>query len=444
MITNLEQQIKALEEENRALKVQADQNKTQQRFLLEFSEGFATYKAGEEFFNALVQYIADQTKLDYVFMGELIEPSPGAFSIKTFALAAFGKIAGNIEYGLPDGPCEQVIRGKLYAYPNQCKITFPKNKTLVQFNVEGYVGYPLFDVKGNAFGLIAVMHEKAIDDAQNVSSLLRIVAKRAEFELERMKHEQELTLTNKHLEAKNLELELKNSELASFTYIASHDLQEPLRKIEAFSSRILDLDIAHISEAGKNYFSRIQNAAGRAQKLINDLLLYSQTNTTDKHFCQVDLNILLKDVEKELHEDIADIKAIITSEPLPNLNLIEFQFHQLFTNLLCNSLKFNNPGITPNIQITHEIVQAEDPKNKNLQNDYHKISITDNGIGFDNEYAEKIFSIFQRLHSKEAFQGTGIGLTICRKIVENHKGFITASGKVNEGATFNIFIPVEQ
>ncbi len=117
------------------------QDKYNQAFLLEFSEGFATYKVGDDFFHSLVQYISRQTKLDFVFLGELEEPDPGKYSIRTFALTAFGKKADNIVYALPDGPCEQVIRGMLYTYPNQCRQTFPKNQTLVQFNVEGYVGY---------------------------------------------------------------------------------------------------------------------------------------------------------------------------------------------------------------------------------------------------------------------------------------------------------------
>ena len=343
----LQEKVKQLEAENQKIKSQLDNNKYNQRFLIEFSEGFATYKVGEDFFNSLVEYIAKQTGMDYVFLGEMVEPEPEQFAIKTFALAAFGQIAGNIQYALPNGPCEQVIKGKLYVYPQQCRQTFPLNQTLVQFNVEGYLGYPLFDVKGNPFGIIAAMHESEIKEPEHIATLLKIVAKRAEFEFERLKHERQLTLINKSLETKNIELQRRNTELASFSYIASHDLQEPLRKIEAFSSRILEKDADRLSDTGKDYFNRMQKASARAKDLINDLLLYSQTNTYEKHFKPVDLNKLMQRTLIDLNELINDKKAVIEIDELPTLNIIEFQFRQLFTNLISNSIKFSKPEVSP-------------------------------------------------------------------------------------------------
>lgn len=341
-----------------------------QAFLLEFAENFSTYETGEEFFNSLVQFISDHTHLHYVFLGELVEPEPGQLYIKTFALNAFGKKADNFQYGLPDGPCEQVIMGKLYSYPSNCQLTFPKNKTIAQFNVDGYLGYPLYDVKGNAFGIIVTMHEKPIEDAENISMLLRIVAKRAEFEFERIKHEKILTAANKDLENKNNELERKNAELASFTYIASHDLQEPLRKIMSFTSRILDKDTENISPSSKNYFNRIQNASLRAQRLINDLLLYSQTNKNDKPFEKIKLNKIVESVTAEMMETIAANQVEITTADLPELNIIEFQFHQLFTNLIGNAIKFKKTGITSQINITCSVISGDDLNDNNTHEDF--------------------------------------------------------------------------
>ena len=419
-------------------------NKANQKFLLDFSEGFATYKVGDEFFHSLVQYVSDVTKMHYVFLGKLIEAKPNESLIKTFALSAFGRKVPDIEYALPHGPCEQVIRGTLYAYPASCKSTFPKNKTLVQFNVEGYIGYPLFDVKGNSIGLIAVMHETEIEDVEYISSLLKIVAKRAEFELERLHHEEELVKINRTLQEKNHELEKRNAELASFSYVASHDLQEPLRKIEAFTSRIMEKDEANISPKGKDYFKRIQKAAARGQRLIDDLLLYSRTNIAERKYVSTDLNALLASVKKELMDQIAEKDAVISSSNLPVLDVIEFQMRQLFTNLISNSLKFSRPGIPPQINISAQVVSADNiAGSKHAYSSYWNITFTDNGIGFEDQYADVIFSIFQRLHTREEYDGTGIGLTICRKIVENHDGLITAAGTPGQQATFNVFIPLE-
>lgn len=365
--------------------------------------------------------------------------------------------AGNIQYSLPDGPCEQVIRGKLYNYPTECRQIFPKNKTIVQFNVEGYLGYPLFDVDGKPFGLIAVMHEKEIEDPEHVSSLLKIVAKRAEFELERMKHERELDRMYDDLKQKNQQLENRNAELASFSYIASHDLQEPLRKIESFISRIAEKDADNISDLGKDYFIRIQNAANRARQLISDLLLYSQTNSLESHFTPVDLNVLLAKVMYELRDNLIEKDATIELSRLPVLHIIEFQFHQLFINLITNALKFSKAGVKQVIRVSYELVTgkkvgdisaaaAVDEKitnDRNSDRQYHKISVSDNGIGFDSRYAEKIFTIFQRLHNRDEYAGTGIGLAICRKITENHNGVIVAEGIPDIGSSFHIFLSAD-
>ena len=174
-------------------------SKYNKRFLTEFSEKFSAYKLHNEFFDSLVQFIADTTRLDYAFVGKLVRNDVGEFTIQTIAITAFGKLTENITYPLPDGPCEQVVRGMLYSFPKQCRQLFPKNKTIDQFKVEGYLGYPLYDEQGNAVGLIAVMHEKEIEDPETVSSILKIVARRTEIELERIKNGEQLVQNNKTL-----------------------------------------------------------------------------------------------------------------------------------------------------------------------------------------------------------------------------------------------------
>ena len=188
-------------------------SKYNKRFLTDFSERFASFKTQNEFFDSLVQFIADSTKLDYVFIGNLEQNKEGTFDIQTISITSFGKLTANIHYPLADGPCEQVVRGTIYAYPENCRQIFPKSQTLKTFNVEGSIGFPLYDTKENAIGLITVLHQKKIEDIETVSSILKIVAKRAEIEFERIKNEELLEEKNIILEEKNRKLELINIEL---------------------------------------------------------------------------------------------------------------------------------------------------------------------------------------------------------------------------------------
>lgn len=246
----------------------------------------------------------------------------------------------------------------------------------------------------------------------------------------------------KIIEDRNRELETTNKELTAFNYIASHDLQEPLRKIETFISRLVDKDINNISEAGQQYISRIQSSASRMRVLIDDLLQFSRTNKAEKVFEKTDLNSLFENAKQELGQLIEDKNAIIENTELPMLNVIPFQIQQLFINLIGNSLKYSRENVTPLIKIKNLLITANDeellPKTKDK---FYKITVEDNGIGFEQEYANKIFILFNRLHNKNQFDGTGIGLAICKKIVENHKGYIFAEGHPNEGSIFTIYLP---
>ncbi|MEJ7828967.1 MAG: PAS domain S-box protein, partial [Segetibacter sp.] len=237
----------------------------EEKILLEFAEDFASYKTGEEFFSSLATYLAKKTGMDYVFIGELTEKEKNHSNINTIALSAYGKIVPNIEYPLLDGPCEKIISGTVYSYPQNCMMTFPKNGTIAQFNVQGCVGYPLTDMDGVAIGLVAVMHEKEILNHEYVSALLKIIARRAEFEMERIKF-------SKILSANNQQLEISNRNLAQYAYVASHDLQEPLRKIIIFARLVTDRSNDTLNEDSKNYLEKITLSALRMRELIHDLL----------------------------------------------------------------------------------------------------------------------------------------------------------------------------
>jgi len=250
-------------------------------------------------------------------------------------------------------------------------------------------------------------------------------------------------LLNIELQERNKELEKSNKELASFNHVASHDLQEPLRKIQTFISRVSDADKEVMSESGKNYITKIEVSAKRMRVLIDDLLLFSRTNTTKKEFIKINLNELLDNAESELAEVIEDKKAVIKSNKLPKLSVIPYQIEQLFINLIGNSLKYSRPGVEPEISISSEKVSSSDYPEIVDQSvkKFHKITFTDNGMGFDPQFKETIFILFQRLHSKTEYPGTGIGLAICKKIVENHKGHITANSTMGEGSVFTVFLP---
>lgn len=253
----------------------------------------------------------------------------------------------------------------------------------------------------------------------------------------------ELEKLNTTLEAKNLQLELMNKELESFAYISSHDLQEPLRKIQTFASRIIDNESDNLTQRGKEHFKRMQDAAHRMQTLIEDLLAYSRTNTEDRTFIKTPLRNVIDEIEEEFSEDLMNRNAVIERGQMSDVNIIPFQFRQLMHNLITNALKFSKPEGQSRILIDSRTGLGKDLGNSKLSSEkmYCHIGVSDNGIGFDPDYGEKIFEVFQRLHSRDKYSGTGIGLAIVKKIVDNHNGVITATGNVNEGATFDIYIP---
>lgn len=252
-------------------------------------------------------------------------------------------------------------------------------------------------------------------------------------------------LASMSLEQQNLELEASNKELLAFNYVASHDLQEPLRKIQTFVSRLSEKEYEKLSESGKEFMARINNSVERMRILIEDLLQYSRTTKTEKIFEDTDLNELLENAKVDQAQHIEEKNAKIQNQHLPQLKVIPFQIQQLFFNLISNSLKYSKSDVPPEIKISCKKVTAseEDLIPKNSKDKFYKITFKDNGIGFEQEYAEKIFILFNRLHNKNEYEGTGIGLAICKKIVENHRGFIFATAKPDAGATFIIYLPEE-
>ena len=236
-------------------------------------------------------------------------------------------------------------------------------------------------------------------------------------------------------------LEHSNRELADFAYVASHDLQEPLRKIEAFGERLVSKYSSLLPDDGKMFVDRMQNAAGRMRKLINDLLSYSRVTTDAKGFKQVELGKVLTEVESDLQIRIEETDATIEHGTLPTIECEPMQMRQLFQNLLGNALKFRKADVAPVLKVTADLL---DESQSDLGKPSVRLTIEDNGIGFDNQFKDQIFTIFQRLHSRNEYEGTGIGLATVRKIVERHGGSINADGQPGVGAKFFVTLPLEQ
>lgn len=238
------------------------------------------------------------------------------------------------------------------------------------------------------------------------------------------------------------ELSRSNRELEDFAFVASHDLQEPLRKIQAFGDRLEASFSQNLGEQGLDYMKRMRNAAQRMSHLINDLLDFSRINTRGRDFTPTDLTDIINCALDDLEIAVQESNAEINVGNLPVIQADSSQLSQLFLNLLSNSLKFRVPDITPVITITAAVHQPNIMQQA-ICPDWYVITLTDNGIGFAKEYSEKIFTPFQRLHGRSEYKGTGIGLAVCRRIVERHRGVIYASGEPGVGATFTLILPAD-
>ncbi|NUQ63419.1 MAG: PAS domain S-box protein [Pirellulales bacterium] len=238
------------------------------------------------------------------------------------------------------------------------------------------------------------------------------------------------------------ELERSNRELEQFAYVASHDLQEPLRKIRTFADRLQTRSQEALDDSSRECLDRIQDAAERMQRLINALLTLSRVTTKGHEFVRVDLAQIAAEVVSDLEVQIEASDALVEIGKLPSIQADPVQMRQLFQNLIGNALKFRRPEEPPVIRVHGRFITPREQRSQGSAADEKcRIVVEDNGIGFEDEYAERIFGVFQRLHPRDVYEGTGIGLAICRKIVERHGGTISAQSKPGEGSSFVVVLP---
>jgi signal transduction histidine kinase len=250
----------------------------------------------------------------------------------------------------------------------------------------------------------------------------------------------ELETSNARLQSTNellrhaAELSRSNAELEQFASIASHDLQEPLRKVQTFAAQLNAKESDNLSEQGRDFLRRMSDAAARMRNLIDDLLVFSRVSTQGHPFTAVNLGHVISQVLVDLEVSIEESRAVVRVGLMPTIEADPLQMRQLFQNLLGNALKFRRSDVTPELRVEAQVVDRH----------IAQLTVSDNGIGFDEQYATRIFRAFERLHGARAYPGTGIGLALCRKIVERHHGTITAVGEIDHGSTFTIRLPVTQ
>ncbi len=326
-----------------------------------------------------------------------------------------------------------------------------KKEQLLSDGFKGLVAVPIL-YKGEAIGVVNILLKRKNGISQLEEEMLFAISKtiglailNAEYVSQIEMEIEERQQVEEALQIYMSELKRSNLELQEFAYIASHDLQEPLRKIQAFGDRLSHRYAEQLDVRGVDYLNRMQQAAGRLRVLIDNLLLFSQVTTAAQPFSKVDLNEVITNVLSDLSVRINETNTIVEVDSLPTIEAEPTQMHQLLQNLIGNALKFTKPDTQPKIEIKCCAIEGRNLSSGMLnQQPMVQLAVSDNGIGIEKKYQKRVFQLFERLHSRRAYEGTGIGLAICRKIVDRHNGLIYVQSEINKGTTFFIELPVSQ
>jgi len=384
-------------------------------------------------------------------------------------------VRDDINFGLKPGDelevkttiCDEIRESKKKVVINHVSenLDFKYHHTPAKYGFQSYISVPIIKKNGSFFGtLCAIDPNPNVLDTPTVIGMFELYADLISFHLNAIEDarlnetilSEERAFNNEledlvkkrtgELKEYNISFEKMNKDLQAFAFISSHDLQEPLRKIQTIVSIINEKESKNLSKKGKDYFGRIQKAAERMQSLINDLLAYSRTTIVQNNFEETDLIKIVNDVKDDFSDDLKNSGGVISVTEMCRANVIPFQFRQLLYNLVSNSIKFSSDKRPLIITIEGHIENSNTIPLKKIKPDtqYCHIIFSDNGIGFSSKFNERIFELFQQLNDKVKYAGTGIGLAIVKRIVENHNGFITAYGEPDKGSTFDIYIPLKQ
>jgi signal transduction histidine kinase len=377
-------------------------------------------KTGSAFFQALVEYLTKALQVEYALISELLPPSQDRVS--TVAAYGNGATLDRFEYALLDTPCQHTIDRQFYVCAEQLQQQFPNFALLSEISAQSYMGVLLRNSSGQPFGLICVLSCQPFSETQLMTEILNIFAARAAAEIERQQSEIEL-------QRQKQDLARSNDELQQFAYVASHDLQEPLRMITSYLDLLERRYKGQLDAKADMFIGYAVDGASRMQILINDLLNYSRVGRQERNFEAVDCDPIYAQVLANLQVAISTNNAIVSADPLPRVYGNSSQLTQLFQNLIGNAIKFRSQE-PPQIEINVRSIEG-----------WWLFSVRDNGIGIENEYLDRIFVIFQRLHGKTEYPGTGIGLAVCKKIVERHGGNLWVESQPDRGSTFYFTLP---